>query len=166
VVRRTWGRRGQTPVLWHIGRHRRKVSVIAALCVSPDRQAVRLYFQLLVEQNFDSDAVLVFVKHLSRHLHAPMALVWDRSKTHRGAEVRSFLYLARSLPFYFPSYAPELNPVEYVWSYLKTKPLANLASPNVDHLATIGRRHARSIQRKPNLLRSFLRHSPLSLRLC
>jgi len=64
-----------------------------------------------------------------------------------------------------PPKSPELNPVEYVWSYLKTKPLANLACPNVDELAVVGRRHARSIQRQPHLLRSFIRHSPLSLRL-
>jgi len=165
VVRRTWGPRGQTPVLWHIGRHRRKVSVIAALCVSPERREVRLYFQLLVEKNFDAEAVLVFSKQLYRHLRAPMALVWDRSNTHRTADIRDFFARIGSSHFHFPSYAPELNPVEYVWSYLKTKPLANLACPDVDELAIVGRRHARSIQRQPRLLRAFLRHRPLSLRL-
>lgn len=165
VVRRTWSRRGQTPVLWHRGRHRQKVSAIAALCVSPDRREVRLYFQLLVDETFDSKAVLVFVKQLSRHLRTSMVLVWDRSKTHRGAQTKTFLDLRRSLQFYFPPYAPELNPVEYVWSYLKTNPLANLACFDVDLLATVGRRHARSLQRKPDLLRSFIHHSPLSLRL-
>ena len=61
VVRRTWGRRGCTPVLWHRGRHRQKVSAIAALCVSPDRRRVRLYFQLLIDANFTAAAVLAFV---------------------------------------------------------------------------------------------------------
>jgi transposase len=152
-------------VLWHIGRHRRKVSVIAALCISPGRCAVRLYFQLLVEKNFDAEAVLTFSKHLYRHLRAPMALVWDRSNTHRTAEIRAFFARIGSCLFHFPSYAPELNPVEYVWSYLKTKPLANLACQDVDELAIVGRHHARSIQRQPRLLRAFIRHSPLSLRL-
>lgn len=152
-------------MLWHIGRHRRKVSVIAALCVSPGRRIVRLYFPLLVEQNFDAEAVLSFTKQLYRHLRAPMALVWDRSNTHRTADIRHFLARVGSRQVQFPSYAPELNPVEYVWSYLKTKPLANLACPDVDELAIVGRRHARSIQRRPHLLRSFIDHSPLSLRL-
>ncbi len=62
-------------------------------------------------------------------------------------------------------YAPELNPVEYAWSYLKMNPLANLAAPELDVLADSARRAARSVQRKPHLLRSFLAHSPLSLRL-
>jgi transposase len=152
-------------VLWHIGRHRRKVSVIAALCVSPSRRVVRLYFQALVEQNFDAAAVLAFSKQLHRHLRAPMALVWDRSNTHRTAAIRDFLAGSGSRHFHFPAYAPELNPVEYVWSYLKTKPLANLACPNVEALAVVGRRHARSVQRQRHLLRSFIHHSPLSLRL-
>ena len=165
VVRRTWSRCGQTPVLWHIGRHRQKVSAIAALCVSPDRDEVRLYFQLLVEETFDSQAALTFVRQLYRHLRAPMALVWDLSKIHRGPRVKTFLASTGSLHFHFPPYAPELDPVEYVWSYLKTKPLANLACPDVDLLAVIGRRHARSLQRKETLLRSFIAHSPLSLRL-
>jgi transposase len=165
VVRRTWGPRGQTPVLWHLGRHRQKVSVIAALCVSPGRRIVRLYFQLLVEKNFDAAAVLAFSKQLQRHLRAPLALVWDRSNTHRTADIRDFLARVGSCHFHFPSYAPELNPVEYVWSYLTTKPLANLACPDVEALAIVGRRHARSVQRQPHLLRAFIHHSPLSLRL-
>jgi transposase len=152
-------------VLWHVGRHRRKVSVIAALCVDPGRRVARLYFQLLVEKNFDGAAVLAFSRQLSRHLHAPMALVWDRSNTHRTADLRAFFARIGSCTFHFPAYAPELNPVEYVWSYLKTKPLANLACPNVEEFAVVGRRHARSIQRQPHLLRSFIRHSPLPLRL-
>jgi putative transposase len=165
VVRRTWGRRGFTPVLWHRGRHRQKVSAIAALCLSPDRRTVRLYFQLLIETNFNAAAVLTFVQQLARQLRAPFALVWDRSTTHRGLGVATFLDVVGSVQVSFPPYAPELNPVEYVWSYLKTKPLANLACRDVQALATVGRHHARSLQRRPHLLRSFLSHSPLPLRL-
>ena len=64
-----------------------------------------------------------------------------------------------------PPYAPELNPIEYVWSYLKLNPMANLAFFDLEALTTTARRHGRSLQRKPDLLRSFLGHSPLSLRL-
>jgi transposase len=165
VVRRTWSRRGHTPVLRQRGRHRQKVSVIAVLCVSPDRREIRLYFQLLVDTTFNAAAVLIFLRQLARHLQAPMVLVWDRSNTHRGSRINAFLDAVKSVAFHFPPYAPELNPVEYVWSYLKTKPLANLACPDVDRLAVLGRQHARRLQHKPDLLRSFIHHSPLSLRL-
>jgi hypothetical protein len=65
---------------------------------------------------------------------------------------------------FLPPYAPELNPIEYVWSYLKLDPLANLAFFDLEKLTTTARRHTRSLQRKPDVLRSFRRHSPLSLR--
>jgi transposase len=166
VVRRTWSRCGQTPVLRHVGRSLKKVSAIAALCVSPDRREVRLYFQLLVDENFNAVAVLGFLKQIARHFADPLLLVWDRAKIHRGLNTAVFLDVMQWRQFYFPPYAPELNPVEYVWSYLKTNPLANLACPEVALLASAGRRHARSLQHKPGLLRSFIRHSPLPLRFC
>jgi transposase len=165
VVRRTWSRCGQTPVLRHVGRNLKKVSAIAALCISPDRREVRLYFQLLVNQNFNSAAVLGFLRQLARHFHAPLFLLWDRARIHRGLNTELFIEVMEWWRFYLPAYAPELNPVEYLWSYLKTNPLANLACPEVTSLAAAGRRHARALQHKPDLLRSFIRHSPLSLRL-
>ena len=98
--------------------------------------------------------------------HAPMVLVWDRLNVHRAYRVQDFLKTHPQLVTEFlPPYAPELNPIEYVWSYLKLNPLANLAFFDLEELTTTARRHTRSLQRKPDLLRSFLRHSPLSLRL-
>ena len=46
LVRRSWAPAGQTPVLYQRGAHHRKVSVIAALCVSPERDQLRFYFRL------------------------------------------------------------------------------------------------------------------------
>lgn len=46
LVRRSWQPRGQTPVLVQRGRHLEKVSALAALCVSPRQDQVRLYFRL------------------------------------------------------------------------------------------------------------------------
>ena len=166
MARRTWSRRGQTPALRHVGRNRKKVSAIAALCVSPDRREVRLYFQLLVDQNCNAAAVRGFLGQLARHFRQPLLLVWDRAKIHCAPAIAVFLDVLEWRQFYFPPHAPELNPVERPWSYLKTKPLANLACPDVDARAAAGRRHARSLQHKAGLLRSFIRHSPLSLRPC
>ena len=64
-----------------------------------------------------------------------------------------------------PPYAPELNPVEYAWGYLKMNPLANRPAFQTEELATMTRRSTRALQRNEPLLRSFLRHSPLFLRL-
>ncbi|MFZ0887835.1 MAG: transposase [Candidatus Binataceae bacterium] len=123
---------------------------------------MRLYFQLLVDANFNSAAVLGFLKQLTRHFRQPLLLVWDRAKIHRGLRTQVSLDIMDWFQFYFPPYAPELNPVEYVWSYLKTNPLANLACPDVDLLAAAGRRHGRSLQHKHGLLRSLHPAQPAS----
>ena len=165
-MRRSWSPRGRTPVLYQVGRHRQKISVIAALCVAPERRRLRLYFRLLPNANVNATALIRFLRHLRRQLRGPVVLVWDRLNSHVGKQMRAFVADTPDLwPCLFPPYAPELDPVEYVWSYLKTHPLANHASPDVTALAATARHHGRSIQRRQRLLRSFLRHCPLSLRL-
>lgn len=165
LVRRSWAPAGQTPVLHQRGAHHRKVSAIAALCVSPQRNAVRFYFRLH-PTDITAVQVMAFLAALDRDLAAPWLLLWDRLNAHRARRTRDFLF-ARSWPqtYFFPSYAPELNPVEYAWSWLKNNPLANLARLELDTLAAAARQSARGLQRHPSLLRSFLQHSPLSLRL-
>jgi transposase len=64
-----------------------------------------------------------------------------------------------------PVYAPELNPTENVWCYLKTNSLANLALYELDDLTQSARRHSQTLQRRESLLRSLLKHTPLFLRL-
>lgn len=165
LVRRSWSPRGQTPILVQKGRHHRKVSAIAALCVSPSRRQVRMYFRLFPNANIDGIAVRAFLRDLQQHQRR-LVLVWDRSQTHRARPVQDFLrQTSRVQTEFLPPYAPELNPVEYIWCWLKTNPLANLGCLDVDTLACNARHHARRLQHRPDLLRSFIQHSPLPLRL-
>ena len=108
-----------------------------------------------------------FLRQLERQLPGEILLVWDRLVAHRAQGVQAFLGARPYLhPFFLPPYAPELNPVEGVWAYLKTNPLANLTAADLETLTATARSHARSVQRKEHLLRSFLKHGLLSLRLC
>jgi hypothetical protein len=66
---------------------------------------------------------------------------------------------------YFPPYAPELNPVEYVWAHTKMNQMANATAMQLDALATGTRRSMRSLQKKQPLFRAFFKESGLSLRL-
>ena len=62
-----------------------------------------------------------------------------------------------------PPYAPELNPVEMLWSSIKTHELANVAA---DHLADVGDIAERGIKRVCNtehLPWSFLAHTGLEI---
>jgi hypothetical protein len=93
-----------------------------------------------------------------------VVLIWDRLQAHRKAN--DFVRDSDSFcSFFLPPYALELNPVENVWSYLKMNPMANGVPLDIDSLAQTARHHGRSMQRKHHLLRFFLKHTPLSLRL-
>lgn len=165
LVRRSWSPCGHTPVLYQRTRAHRKVSVIAALCVPPTRDRVHLYFRLHADANINGELVVGFLRQLHGQLaHDPMVLIWDRLKAHRARPVNTFLHDTGTIRAVFlPPYAPELNPIEYAWGYLKRNPLANYPCFNVLPLADVARHHGRSLQRQEHLLRSFIDHSPLSL---
>lgn len=166
LVRRSWAPQGQTPLLYQRTDSWSKVSAIAALAVSPARDDVRLYFRLHPDTNLTATLILPFLQDLKRELQEPLVLIWDRLPSHRAAKIQDWIKSTADFHTDFlPPYAPELNPVEYLWSYLKMNPLANHPIPDVFTLADLTRRHGRSLQHQPILLRSFINHSPLSLRL-
>jgi hypothetical protein len=56
LVRRTWARKGKTPVLRTFGGHRDNVSVVAALSVAPGRRRTGLYFHADAKHTIDAQA--------------------------------------------------------------------------------------------------------------
>lgn len=164
VVRRTWAPKGQTPILKQVGRSHKKISVIAALALPPRRRRVGLFFSMHTDTNITGVRVVRFLRLLRRHIRKPIILVWDRSNTHRAKVVnRFFAKYGHWTAAFLPAYAPELNPVEALWAWLKTNPLANWAPPDVYVLGAIARHHTRRICKRPALLRSFLTATPLFL---
>lgn len=162
LVRRTWAPRGTTPILYQRTRSYKKVSAITALCLCPDQKKIHLYFRLHVNSSITAVVVKQFLQLLFRQLPVPLILVWDRLKAHRAHVVqRLFSRKLNRYNVFFPPYAPELNPVEYVWGYLKMNPLGNMPVPDVTELATLARKNGRSLRHKQTLLHSFLKHSSL-----
>ena len=95
-----------------------------------------------------------------------MILLWDRFLAHRAKKVQSYIQDSQGLYCEFlPPYAPELNPVENVWGYMKRNPMANDTPYDLLTLTKKARRHGYYLQKKQNLLRSFVKHTPLFLRL-
>lgn len=140
--------------------------MVAALCVAPNRNRLHLYFRLHPAANIHGSEVIAFLRLLLQHIRGHIVLLWDRLNAHRSADTRRFLSQKPRLhPVFFPSYSPELNPTEYFWSYLKTNPLANACFCDLPSLTLATRRHSRRVQRADNLLRAFVKHSPLPLRL-
>jgi len=165
LVRRSWSVRGHTPVLRQRGRCQHKVSAIAALCVLPNRDRIALYFRLHPDANINTERAMDFLEHLQHQLHTPIVLVWDSFQAHKGELIKQCVLPRSAHLEYLPPYAPELNPVEYLWAYLKTNPLANDPAFDLHTLAHRARRAAHSVQRRQGLLRSFFRHTKLPLRL-
>ncbi|MCO5099881.1 MAG: hypothetical protein M9885_03120 [Burkholderiaceae bacterium] len=61
-----------------------------------------------------------------------------------------------------PAYAPELNPVEYVFGYAKQRELANLCASTIDEVRRYARRRLASMQRRPRLIRAFWQQAELT----
>lgn len=165
VLRRTWAPCGVTPTLTVRARSHEKVSGIGALIVSPRRRQCGLALALYPRMNIRGPQVLRFLRHLARHVRGPVVLVWDRGRSHKHRLVRAWLAThSRFHIVWFPPYAPELNPVELLWGYLKYGRLANLTPDTVDEIRTHVCRERRRLARRPQLLRSFFRHSGLPFR--
>jgi transposase len=105
LVRRTWAKRGKTPVLDSWGRHRDKVSVIGAVSVSPAARRLGLYFATDPQNYFNAEAVVRFLRDLLKHLRGKVIVVWDRGSNHKGPAIRKFLARNKLLTLeYLPGY--------------------------------------------------------------
>jgi hypothetical protein len=76
---------------------------------------------------------------------------WIRSQ-------RSLLVVER-----LPAYAPELNPVEGLWSSLKAVEPANLTGPTLAEVIIQAHHGIERVRRTPHLAYSFLRRTGLSV---
>jgi transposase len=93
-----------------------KVNALSTLAVSPRRKRMALYAQFHT-RTIRGEEVVEFLQALLCHLRGPVVLLWDRSPIHRRKLVQDFLHRhPRLYTEYFPAYAPELNPAEYVWN--------------------------------------------------
>jgi transposase len=166
LVRRTWGLRGRTPLMRQRTRHHRRVSAIGGLSISPQRRRLGWYLQFHVDGSIRQEQVLDFLRHLLRHLAGRIIVVWDRLASHRSRLLRQWLRRCRRLHLeYLPGSAPELNPNEYGWAYLKGNPLANYCPQAVDELHTRVAGEGHTVAWQPFLLRSFVQATGLPIRL-
>ena len=146
------------------GRHRDKVSVIAAVTVSPARGRLGLYFATDPDGYVTNAGVADFLRHLLRHLRGRVIVVWDRGSNHKGEPVRAVLRRhPRLTAEWLPAYAPDLNPVEAVWGYLKHGKLANFVPEDVRHLDDVVTEHLADARWEPGLLKALWRGCELTL---
>lgn len=166
LVRRTWAPRRQTPILYQRTRSHKKVSAIAALCSRINGRKPRLYFRLYENANFNTELCIAFIEQLKKNIKGPFFILWDRLNAHRSNKMKRYESKENRLKkrfrlYYFPPYAPDLNPIEYTWGHLKMNALANDASYEVDELNRKAKNGICQIRKERKLLRSFIKHSKL-----
>ena len=99
------------------------------------------------------------------HLPGKLLVVWDGLRQHRARLVTDFIAAQRGrlATEQLPAYAPELNPVEYIWGYWKHHELPNFCLHDFGQLSFEARRALRRMRRRPRLVRSFWKQAQLSL---
>jgi DDE superfamily endonuclease len=157
VVRSTWAPKGRTPVLHHPFSWKR-ASMAAALCIRPRGGGAQLAFHIQ-PGSYNTDSLIVALTELRGFLGGEKAtLIWDGLSSHRSRAMRTWLGQQRSwlVVERLPAYAPDLNPVEKVWSNVKGVELANLTSEHLSDITAAAHAGIDRIRSTPRLLYSFL----------
>jgi transposase len=164
LLRRTWAPRGHTPVIKIVEPHER-ISVIGAISISPVRQRFGFHFHLLEDNaNFRGASLVRFIKEVRSKMRGPITLLWDKIPIHRSKPVMDHLGKHRTIVVEpFPPYAPELNPVDNVWSYVKWGRLPNYAPPDLIELRNRLTKEFRRLEKRPDLLKAFFTRTALPL---
>jgi transposase len=156
-VTRTWARRGQTPVIqqsfsWS------QMSAMAGL------SWWRFYFRFF-DGSIRSEQVVEFLGALKQQIRQRLLVIWDGAATHGSRIVRQWLerQAGQIIVAALPPYAPELNPVEAIWGYLKKYEIANFCAADIAEVSDYARRRLKSMQRRPSLIRAFWQQTELAL---
>jgi transposase len=162
LVRRTWAPVGERPVMYCWDRHDR-LSVIGGLTLSALRHRVGLYFAIH-QQNVKTPEVEAFVRQVQRQVGRPLIVIMDRLAAHKSAA--KLLEADDDERFeieWLPGYAPDLNPVEPLWSQTKYGDMANYVPGDVLDLEIEAETTLAATQGKQKLLRSFFQAAELKI---
>jgi hypothetical protein len=143
----------------------KRASMAAALCYGVRGGGAQLAFHVQAG-SYDTDRLIGVVGQLRKFLGGEKAtLLWDGLPAHRSRAMRAWLRTQRSwlVVERLPAYAPDLNPVEGLWSSLKAVELANLTGPTLGEVLAQAHRGIQRIRTTPHLAYSFLRHTGLSV---
>ena len=147
---KTWGKRGQTPVIKKTGK-RFGLNMISAIS---SRGEIR--FQV-IEGRFNSDRFIGFCKRLISTSEKKIFLIVDGHSAHKSKKVKKFIKSLKgklSL-YYLPAYSPELNPDELVWNDLKTNSIYRKSIKTKKELKRAVVSHLRHLQKSPWKIRAF-----------
>lgn len=157
-VVKTYAPRARTPVLseWQTRDH---LSVMGGLT-----PAGKVY-TLARPMSLNGLHTIEFLLHLGRLAGDRLLVIWDGSPIHRRAEVTEFVAETRGAVRVerLPSYAPDLNPVEWMWRHLKEVELRKLSCLDLDQLHLEFHLALGRLRQKPRLAPSFFEGAGLPI---
>lgn len=155
----TYAPRGQTPLL-RVPLTRDHLSAISG--ITPNG---KLY--LTVQYGaFKGPAIVKFLRHLMRHIPGKLLIIWDGLPAHRSQAVKDFLAQGATKRIHLeplPGYAPDLNPDEGVWRYLKYVEMKNLCCHTLDDLRYELRKATMRLRHKTDVILSCFKQARLDL---
>jgi transposase len=135
-----------------------QLTVVAALATR------RFYFRLIHGPISTAD-IVGFLKTLQATIQRKLLVIWDGLPQHRSKAVARYLESThrKIVVERLPGYAPELNPAEYIWAYLKQHELANLCRDTLAQVKAYTARRLKSMQRRVALMAAFWKQSGLTI---
>lgn len=151
VLGKTWAKKGETPKIKVTGN---RGSIAVSSAISP---AGRMVFRI-EKGRVTSKTFIDFLKQIIKnHPWRKIIVIIDNSPTHTAKAVENFIEDNKNkiAIYYLPTYSPDLNPDEEVWKYLKNVKLIAHQARNKKEFTPLVRSKMQSMQRKPNLIKSF-----------
>ncbi len=151
---RTYAPRGQTPTL-RVPLTHDHLSAIGALTADG-----RVLMQVQTAA-FRGPRVVRFLRHLLRHIAGKLLVIWDGSPIHRAKVVKAFLAEGAAQRLWLeqlPGYAPDLNPVEGIWQYLKRVRLGNVCCRTLTEVRYEVRLATATLRHKNTVLANLPKH--------
>lgn len=154
---KTWGRRGETPVVHRPGQ-RQSMSAASAV------QARGAFWFCTYQGALNAELFIELLKKMMRHRKRPVHLVVDSLPAHKKALVKDYVQstMGRLTLHFLPGYAPDLNPDELVWSHVKRTGTARRPLQQGEKLQERIAAELLAVQRNRPLVRSFFRAPSVS----
>src|SRR5450631_3301034 len=149
---KTWGVKGQTPVVERPGQRQ---SISAASAVN----SKGAFWYCTYQGGLNAELFVALLKKMMRRRLKPVHLVVDGLPAHKTALVKDYVASTNGLLtlHFLPGYAPELNPDELVWSHMKRTGVARTPLRKGEQLRDKIETQLAAIKRMPQLVRSFFK---------
>jgi transposase len=154
---RTWGKKGETPVVLSTGA-RYRMSLISAVT---SRGHMR--FMIKETGGVNADVFIEFLRRLLIGSKNRIFIIVDRGPAHVAKKTKAFVASlgGRLRLFYLPPYSPDKNPDELVWKHLKADTVGRTSITSFDDFKDKVRSSMLSLQRNPAKIRAFFQKPSL-----